>query len=168
MKLVRQGLLTNEQKIDDIVKGYVNIYQANLQKNDSEENILVNKLCRVYEDCTKNEPNCSEGSPNHASSLLGVLGNQDIAKVIKRYKDYQKEQASSGQVSYPQNGSTELLSPAAPTKEWTTNDYKQFYDAVELYKDHQFGNKKIAKYMMDKTDQKQVDAAQIRFEKFRY
>ena len=91
MKLMRQGLLTNEQKIDDIVKAYMNIYHTNLQKKDSEENILVNKLCRLYSDCTKNEPHCSEETLNHASSVLGVYAKQDVAKVVKRYKDYQKE-----------------------------------------------------------------------------
>ena len=88
MKLMRQGLLTNEQKIVDIVKGYINIYHVKLQKKDSEENILVNKLCRIYSDCTKNQPRCDEDDPNHASSVLGDFAKQDVAKIVKRYKDY--------------------------------------------------------------------------------
>lgn len=51
--------------------------------------------------------------------------------------------------------------------EWSSDDFKKFYSAVELYKDHQFGNKKLAQYMGDIT-KTPVDAAQIRFEKFRY
>ena len=42
--------------------------------------------------------------------------------------------------------------------QWSSEDYQKFYSAVELFKDHQFGNKKIAKYMGDVANM-QVDAA---------
>ena len=51
--------------------------------------------------------------------------------------------------------------------QWSSNDYEKFYEAVEMFKDNQFGNKKIAKYMKEQTNL-QIDAAQIRFEKVRY
>ena len=64
--------------------------------------------------------------------------------------------------------STGLQKRPVPEKwEWSQDDFKKFYTAVELYKDHQFGNKKLAQYMGDIT-KTPVDAAQIRYEKFRY
>ena len=53
----------------------------------------------------------------------------------------------------------DLNSPQAQNSyAWSSEDFKKFYSAVELYKDHQFGNKKIAKYMGDVANV-QVDAA---------
>eukprot|EP00347_Sterkiella_histriomuscorum_P011160 403373523 len=48
-------------------------------------------------------------------------------------------------------------------KKWSENDQKKFYEAVELFKDSQLGNKKIAKYMGE-----HIDPIQIRHEKIRY
>ena len=37
-------------------------------------------------------------------------------------------------------------------KKWSDEDYKKFYEAVELFKESQLSNKKIAKYMGDHID----------------
>lgn len=60
-----------------------------------------------------------------------------------------------------------MASPAPTNFNWTDEVFKKFYAAVEMFKDHQFGNKKIARYMGDVAHVK-IDAAQIRYEKFRY
>ncbi|CDW88250.1 UNKNOWN [Stylonychia lemnae] len=48
-------------------------------------------------------------------------------------------------------------------KKWSEQDYKRFLEAVDLFKDSQLGNKKIAKYMGD-----HIDPIQIRHEKTKY
>ena len=35
---------------------------------------------------------------------------------------------------------------------WTSHEYDKFYEAVELFKNHQFSNKRIAKFMEKETN----------------
>ena len=48
-------------------------------------------------------------------------------------------------------------------KQWTESDFQRFYEAVELFKDSQLSNKKIAKYMGN-----HIDPVRIRLEKIKY
>lgn len=51
--------------------------------------------------------------------------------------------------------------------EWSDEHLQKFNEAVELFKDHTLGNKKIAKYMGDIMN-KEIDPSHIRFQKLRY
>ena len=131
----------------------------------------MKKLCRLFE---------------HKEKDLGYKERfwqdpEGIKKVIDEFKKYQVKQSkasyrppdsqskpsfsasflASGTISASPEKSqhaNERKSEGAQQWEWTEKDYEKFYSAVELFKDHQFGNKKLAQYMGDVTNNP-VDAA---------
>lgn len=48
-------------------------------------------------------------------------------------------------------------------KQWSDLDFERFNEGVELFKDSQLSNKKIAKYMGE-----HIDPLRIRYEKIKY
>jgi hypothetical protein len=89
----------------------------------------------------------------------------------KNENQYRPEKSGQSPSAISERASSQKSGAVKTTQDkqwdWSDEHLKKFHSAIELYKDHQLGNKKIAKYMGDLTNTT-IDAAQIRFEKLRY